>query len=137
MSWLQLKTSESPFVRGGSRFSSTSTPADAAEGEAQNLLAKYTKSTDEKARAETRAALAKVLERQYDLRQKAAESEVAQLEAQVQRLRDLIQKRQQARQEIVQKRLDQLLREAEGLGWPAPTAPGRGPYSPPRVVVEP
>jgi hypothetical protein len=130
VSWLQLKTSESPFVRGGSRFSSTYAVADAAEGEAQGLLAKYTKSTDEKARAEARATLTKVLERQFDLRQKAAESEVAQLEAQVQRLRDLIQKRQQARQEIVQKRLDQLLREAEGLGWPAPTSGGRGPYSP-------
>ncbi len=125
-----LKTSESPFVRGGSRFSSTYPAADAAEGDAQSLLATYTKSTDEKARAETRAALTKVLERQFDLRQKAAESEVAQLEAQVQRLRDLIQKRQQARQEIVQKRLDQVLREAEGLGWPAPTSGGRGPYSP-------
>jgi len=96
------------------------------------LLARYAETKEEKARAEYRAAMTQVLQQQFDARQKACEEELVPLEAQVKRLRDLIQKRQQARQEIVKSRLDQLVREAEGLGWPAPMGAGspQGPYGP-------
>jgi hypothetical protein len=103
---------------------------DGPDAEVRTLLAWYAEATDEKVRIESKAAMAKLLEQQFDARQKACEAELVPLEAQVKRLRELLQKRQQARQEIVKSRLDQLLREAEGLGWPAPMGPGgpMGPY---------
>jgi hypothetical protein len=64
-----------------------------------------------------KAKLGKALGGQFELRQKRHESEIAELESQVKKLRDLVQKRQENRREIIAKRLDQLLRDAQGLGW--------------------
>ena len=53
----------------------------------------------------------------FDRRQERYDKEVAQLEEKVQSLKALIEKRQNARDEIIEKRLQQLMSEAEGLGW--------------------
>ena len=57
------------------------------------------------------------LETLFDRRQQRYNEEVAQLEAKVRSLKSLIEKRQQSRNEIIETRLQQLMREAEGLGW--------------------
>jgi hypothetical protein len=64
-----------------------------------------------------KALLTETLERQFDLRQKRHTTEIENLEAQVKKLKELVQKRQEARRDIINKRLDQLKSEAEGLGW--------------------
>ncbi len=64
-----------------------------------------------------KAELSEALEKQFDQRQKRHEHELAELEAKVKKLKDLVTKRQEKRREIVSKRLDQILRDAEGLGW--------------------
>jgi hypothetical protein len=61
--------------------------------------------------------LTETLDKQFDLRQKRHEAEIAALEAQVKKLKEMVQKRQENRKDIIGKRLDQLLREAEGLSW--------------------
>jgi hypothetical protein len=61
--------------------------------------------------------LSKVLESQFDQRQKRHANEIAALEARVKKLKDLLARRQENRREIVSKRLDQILSEAQGLGW--------------------
>jgi hypothetical protein len=61
--------------------------------------------------------LNKVVESQFDLRQKRHANEIAELEARVKKLKDLLAKRQENRREIVSKRLEQILSEAQGLGW--------------------
>jgi hypothetical protein len=61
--------------------------------------------------------LTETLEKQFDLRQKRHTTEIENLEAQVKKLKELVQKRQESRRDIITKRLDQLQREAEGLGW--------------------
>jgi hypothetical protein len=58
-----------------------------------------------------------VLEKQFDQRQRRHESEIEALEAQVKKLKDLVRLRSEKRREIVAKRLEQALRDAEGLGW--------------------
>jgi hypothetical protein len=63
------------------------------------------------------AQLSEILEKQFDFRQRRHESEIAQLEAQVRKLRELVQKRQENRREIIARRLDVIVRDAEGLGW--------------------
>jgi hypothetical protein len=64
-----------------------------------------------------KARLAETLEKQFDMRQKRHTTEIENLEAQVKKLKELVQKRQEARRDIINKRMDQLQREADGLGW--------------------
>jgi hypothetical protein len=68
-------------------------------------------------RDKLRARLGEVLEKQFDERQRRHENEIKALEAQVKKLRDLVEKRQENRREIIGRRLDQILRESQGLGW--------------------
>ena len=64
-----------------------------------------------------KSKLTDTLGKQFDVRQKRHEAEIAALEAQIKKLKEMVQKRQENRREIIGKRLDQLVREAEGLGW--------------------
>jgi hypothetical protein len=73
------------------------------------------KTDSEKDKVKTK--LSEVLEKQFDLRQQRHAMEIAALEGQLKRLQDMVQKRQEGRRDIVSKRLDQLVREAQGLGW--------------------
>lgn len=61
--------------------------------------------------------LTDTLGKQFDARQKRHDGEIKALEAQVKKLKELVQKRQENRREIISKRLEQLVREADGLGW--------------------
>jgi hypothetical protein len=68
-------------------------------------------------RDELKDQLNKVLESQFDLRQKHHADEISALEARVKKLRNLLERRQESRREIVAKRLEQISSEAQGLGW--------------------
>jgi hypothetical protein len=68
-------------------------------------------------RQQIKERLTEALAKQFDLRQKRHESQIAALEAQVKKLRTLVQKRQDNRRDIISKRLEQLVQESEGLGW--------------------
>jgi len=103
-----------------------------AQSEQQRILGRYARSTGESERSGLKAALVMVLDQQFDLQQQERWAEIAAIEARVRRLREMLEKRNRARQTIVEERLAQLLREAEGLGWIAPGEPGpaRGVSSP-------
>jgi hypothetical protein len=90
------------------------------EREVASLLEEYGRTESETQRGKIKGKLAEVLEKQFDLQQKRRDLEVARIEAQLKKLRDLMKKRSEARQTIVEKRLDQLLSEAAGLGWTSP-----------------
>lgn len=64
-----------------------------------------------------KAQLTETLGKQFDARQKRHQAEIAALETQVKKLKELVQKRQENRRDIISKRREQLVREAEGLGW--------------------
>lgn len=85
--------------------------------EGESLASQYAEASDDAERQKIKAQLAEVVGRQFEVQQQIREDEVAQLEARVKKLRGLIEKRKEARQSIVGNRLDQLLRDAEGLGW--------------------
>jgi hypothetical protein len=68
-------------------------------------------------REKLKTQLSTVLEKQFEFRQQRHKKEIESLEAQVKKLRDLVDKRQENRREIVAKRLDQILQESQGLGW--------------------
>ena len=64
-----------------------------------------------------RAKLNDLLEKQFEDRQKKHQAESEALEAQVKKLKELIQTRSENRKEIISRRLEQIVREAQGLGW--------------------
>jgi hypothetical protein len=68
-------------------------------------------------RKNIKAKLIQVLEKQFDRRQRRHEAEIEALEAQVKKLKDLVRARSENRREIVSRRSEQILREAQGLGW--------------------
>jgi hypothetical protein len=68
-------------------------------------------------RSQIKTELSEILEKQFGLRQKRHQEEIAALEAKVKKLKELVEKRQENRREIIAKRLDQVLSNAEGLGW--------------------
>ena len=84
-----------------------------AEQLAQQLAAAKSDSDREKIKAQ----LAEILEKQFDQRQKRHEEEIKQLEAQIKKLKDLVDKRQENRREIIGARLNQIVKESQGLGW--------------------
>ena len=85
--------------------------------QANELTQKFREAKSEDDREKIRAGLTDTLNKQFDLRQKRHMTEIENLEAQLKRLKELVQKRQEARRDIINKRVDQLQREAEGLGW--------------------
>jgi hypothetical protein len=99
----------------------------ALEREAAGVVKEYIKTDNEAQRGTLKTKLSDVLAKEFDLQQKRRELELARLEAHMKKLRDMMNKRSTARRTIVEQRLDQLLREAEGLGWNAPAKTG-GPY---------
>ncbi len=68
-------------------------------------------------REKLKAQISEVLEKQFDQRQKRHEEEIKELEAQLKRLKDLVDKRQENRRQIITDRLNQIVRESQGLGW--------------------
>jgi hypothetical protein len=94
------------------------------EGQVHELMARYAKTEDDKEHTKIKTDLAKVLADQFESQQKRRAAEVAAIEKQLKKLKDLIEKRKEARQKIIDKRLDQLLSEAEGLGWTSPHGGG-------------
>lgn len=85
--------------------------------EAQQLARRYAQEKGESGREQIKSQLTELLKEQFDARQKRHQEEIKELEDQIKKLKDQIEKRQENRQEIIARRLDQMLREAQGLGW--------------------
>jgi len=96
------------------------------EGKVHELLAQYGRAEKEGDKATIKKNLTAQLEKQFDLQQKRREAEVARIETQLKKLRDLIKKRTDNRSTIIDRHLDQLLQNAEGLGWSSSN--GYSPY---------
>lgn len=98
------------------------------EAEAQSLERQLADAENEKQRADLKEKLTSTLEKQFDTQQKLRELEVSRIEARVRKLRGMIQRRGDSRRKIIDNRLEQLLNDAEGLGWSSSSG---GPQYPP------
>jgi hypothetical protein len=87
------------------------------EIESQRLVAAYRKAKEGQEQSGLRRQLADVVTRHFDVRQQRREREVAQLEERIRRIRESIDARQSSREELIQLRLEQLIREADGLAF--------------------
>ena len=106
--------------------------------ESAQLAKQYIKTEKEEDKKNIRKKLADVLAKQFDAQVARQEKDLADLEKQIASLKALLKKRTDAKTAIIDHRMEQLIRDAEGLGWSAPGAgnwdlPGNhaaNPYAP-------
>jgi hypothetical protein len=89
---------------------------------AQSLV----KSESQSEKNEIRKELNKVLTEQFDAHLSQQQKELEELEKQIAKLKGLIRKRLESKEAIVERRMEQLVQEAEGLGWAAPSGGATG-----------
>jgi len=91
--------------------------------ESSQLAKRYVKAEKEDEKKEIRKKLGDVLAKQFDAQVVKQQKELTDLENQIASLKALLKKRTDAKTTIIDRRMDQLIQDAEGLGW---TAPGAG-----------
>ena len=104
-------------VAGNAVLLALSGEEDGLSHQAEQLAQQLAAAKSDSDREKIKGQLAELLEKQFDQRQKRHEEEIKQLEAQVKKLKDLVDKRQENRREIIGARLNQIVKESQGLGW--------------------
>ena len=99
------------------------------QAESARLAKQYAKSEKEEEKKEIRKKLGEVLGQQFDLHLQEQQKELDELEKQIADLKALLKKRKDSRTTIIDRRLEQIIQDAEGLGWHSP-AGGGGAYTP-------
>jgi len=96
------------------------------EGQIQQSVNAYaTADLDDAMRGDVRQKIAEMLDKQFALRQQRREREIQQIEDRVKKLREALGKRASAKDKIIERRINDLLSDAEGLGW-GDAGPGAG-----------
>jgi exonuclease VII large subunit len=90
------------------------------QAESARLAKQYAKSEKEEEKKEIRKKLGEVLGQQFDLHLQEQQKELDELEKQIADLKTLLKKRKDSRTTIIDRRLEQLVQDAEGLGWNTP-----------------
>lgn len=104
---------------GGDGYSSPSSPMDQLHQKLQTSMSQYQAATNESgARAALRMEISDLLTQQYDAHVQQYEQQVAELENRLAKLREHVQKRRDAKSRLVALKLELLLSQAEGMGWP-------------------
>ncbi len=87
------------------------------EQQIQRLLVNYQSEADEAKRKEAVDAINQLVINQFDKKQKARSEELQQLEQRLNELKETHSKRESMKDKIVSDRVQQLLNNADGLGW--------------------
>jgi len=93
--------------------------------ESEELVGRFAETDNAADRKQLAGELRQTLAKQFEVQRKRRELELNRIEERVRKLRDQIKKRDDARETIIDRRLDQLINEVEGLGW-TPPAGARG-----------
>jgi hypothetical protein len=88
----------------------------ALEQQVQGAVQQHAAAEDDAARANARKTVRDLLEQQFMLRQERRMREIVELENQAKRLRETMRKRANAKEQIIDRRLSDLL-DADELGW--------------------
>jgi hypothetical protein len=96
------------------------------------LAQQYVKAEKEEDKTKLRGDLTKLLRKQFDQHLEQQKKELEALEKQIEHLRSVLDKRRENRDKIIERRFEQLVQDAEGLGWNSPNAPAAAfyPYAP-------
>jgi hypothetical protein len=103
----------SPFLAQGGSFYG----AERFDPEARKIAKQIADAKTDGDKEKGKDKLKEHLDKQFEDRQKQHEKDVAALEEQVKKLKDMISKRKENKREIIDERTKQLIREAQGLGW--------------------
>lgn len=117
---------ESPYVRALSqRVERRIDPR-----QTQKLIERWKNSNESAEREKLETELRALLRREFAARLAVHEREIKQLEEKVRQLRERVALRKEKQEEIVAHRLQQILRDAQGLGWGAEGVHGEAMYWP-------
>ncbi len=83
------------------------------EEETQNVVKQYNSSKDKDTRAKLKKNLEEIASQQFDVRQQYRELEVKRLEKELDRIHDSIEKRSEKRDQIIKRRISELIHEDE------------------------
>jgi hypothetical protein len=108
----------------------SSMPVTEADRRAAELAGRLRQADDESQRETLRKELTDVLGQAFEQRRQQQQSEIQRLERQLESIRQLDQKRQERKNEIVQKRLAELIGEPDTLAWDVAMVPPRNGQSP-------
>lgn len=89
----------------------------AADQKTRELLGKYSATEDAAERTKLVERLTAAVSEQFDSRQAIREEELKRLEEQLKKLKGLHDRRVAEKSQIIEDRVRQLLRDADGLGW--------------------
>jgi hypothetical protein len=87
------------------------------------LAHRYVETKKEDEKRQIREQLKDILNHEFDDHIKAQQKELEDVEKQIAKLKEVVRKRLDAKSTIVDRRLEQLIQDAEGLGWNAPSSP--------------
>jgi hypothetical protein len=90
------------------------------QAQATRLAQQFAKSEKDEEKKELRKKLTDILNQLFDAHIQQQEKEMADLEKQLAELKALLKKRQDNKSAIVDRRIDTLVQEANGMGWTAP-----------------
>jgi hypothetical protein len=89
----------------------------AADAEALKLARQINDAKTDTDKDKLRDKMKDVLDKAFEERQKRHEKEIEALEAQIKKLKAMVDKRKENKREIIDERVKQLQRDAAGLGW--------------------
>jgi flagellar motility protein MotE (MotC chaperone) len=104
----------------------TLTQSSSMDPQAAKLAKQYAKAEKEDEKKEIRKKLSDLLAKQFDAQALRQQKELDELEKQIATLKTTLKKRQDSKTTIVERRMDQLIQEAEGMGWNVPSTPRAG-----------
>jgi hypothetical protein len=87
------------------------------DGELHKAIEEYKSADGEKSKATKLETITKLVSEQFEARQKARDTELKQLEANLKKLRDTHAKRESEKDVIIRDRVRQITRDSDGLGW--------------------
>ena len=93
-------------------------PVDRNPNSVANLMKKYKQAEEASDKEDIVDELRKQLKEAYDASLASHEKNLEQMEAKLKKLREQLDKRRAAKNKIVDLRIEVLVNEAEGLGWP-------------------
>jgi len=105
------------YSNGGSTVYAITNEEAGLSHQAEMLAQQLGTARSDSDRDKIKGQLSELLEKQFNERQKRHEAEIKQLEEQIKKLKDLVDKRQENRHQIITDRLNQIVRESQGLGW--------------------
>jgi hypothetical protein len=92
--------------------------------QSDDLVRQYGETEDYAQREKLRGQLREQLVKQFEAQQQRRERELSNVEKRLSRLREQLKKRTGARDTIVDRRLENLTSDADGLGWTPPAGGG-------------